>query len=311
MRAASRVSEIEREFGAKDFHTISTDTHIGDLVITFGGADENAAGTLHFEALLDQDLLIAGGNCVRGHPGRTATGGGSGGGIFSVVEKHARMQPGFGVDGLAGNEVKEPSSAAVQVFSGTILIEMKRLECVQRAQRGDGEWNSGGDGLDGSGLVEVSGGEAGDTRHGFAVVDGSEFGILLRHFAKSWKAGSVLETHGNGTDVEFKKDFAGAGLAAQNEGRAECRVTGEGQFFLHGEDADADAARLFRGGISGEDESCFREVGFARDRLHLSGREAASVEDDGQGIAGEGAVGKNIDLDGREFSRGGHGWKVR
>ena len=240
------MSDVEREFGAKDFHTISTDTHIGDLVITPGGANENAAGTVHFEALLDQGLFIAGGDAVRDHPGGTAAGGRSGGGIFYVVEQHARMQAGFGVDGLAGNKVEELSSAAGQVFGGTILIDVERLKRLKRAQRGDGEGHSGGDGLDWS-LVEVSGGESGETRHGLAVVDDAEFGIFLRHFAEGGKAGLVLETHRNGADVQFEKDLAGAGLPAQNKGRAERRVTGEGQLLLHGKDANARAARVLGG----------------------------------------------------------------
>ena len=51
----------ERDFTAKNLHTISTDTHIGDMVILpvvlpiiqLCGANKNAAGTVHFEALLD------------------------------------------------------------------------------------------------------------------------------------------------------------------------------------------------------------------------------------------------------------------
>jgi hypothetical protein len=39
----------------------------------------------------------------------------------------------------------------------------------------------------------------------------------------------------------------------------------------------------------------------------LFGREAASVEDDGKGITGEGAVGENIDLDGGKLSGRDHG----
>ncbi len=40
MRAASSVSDVKREVGAEDFHTISTDTHIDDLVIKLAGADK-------------------------------------------------------------------------------------------------------------------------------------------------------------------------------------------------------------------------------------------------------------------------------
>jgi hypothetical protein len=41
------------DFTAKNFYTISTDTHIGNLVILLASANENAAGAVHFEALFD------------------------------------------------------------------------------------------------------------------------------------------------------------------------------------------------------------------------------------------------------------------
>ena len=69
-------------------------------------AEKYAAGTVHFEALLDQDLLIAGRNGVRDHPGGAASGGGPGGRIFSVVKEHAGVEAGFGIDGFAANKIK-------------------------------------------------------------------------------------------------------------------------------------------------------------------------------------------------------------
>jgi hypothetical protein len=44
---------------------------------------------VHFETLLDQDLLIAGSNRVRDHPGGAASGGGPGGRILSVLISRA------------------------------------------------------------------------------------------------------------------------------------------------------------------------------------------------------------------------------
>ena len=51
--------DCEREFTAQNFHAISTDTHSDHLVILFRGANKNATGTMHLEALLDQNPLIA------------------------------------------------------------------------------------------------------------------------------------------------------------------------------------------------------------------------------------------------------------
>jgi hypothetical protein len=78
----------DHDFPAENFHTISTDTHIGNMVILpvieLGGANENATGTVHSQPLLDQNLLIAGSNGVRHHPSGAASGSGTGGRIFSV-----------------------------------------------------------------------------------------------------------------------------------------------------------------------------------------------------------------------------------
>jgi len=55
----------------------------------FAARTKSAAGTVHFETLLDQDLLIAGSNRVRDHPGGAASGGGPGGRILSVLISRA------------------------------------------------------------------------------------------------------------------------------------------------------------------------------------------------------------------------------
>ena len=64
---------LKCHFTVKNFYTISTDTHIDNLVIppttVPGGAHKNTAGTVRFEALLNQDLLVASGNAVGNHPG--------------------------------------------------------------------------------------------------------------------------------------------------------------------------------------------------------------------------------------------------
>src|ERR1019366_9748803 len=149
-----------------------------------GGANENAAGTVHFEALLDQNPLLAGGNGVRDHPSGAASGSGTGGRIFSVVKNHASVQAGFGVDRLATNKVKELSAAGRQVLGGAGGIKAEILQRVQLSQRGDGEGNAGGDRLDRNAAVVVGRTEAGEVRDVPHVVDGAELGILLRHFSE-------------------------------------------------------------------------------------------------------------------------------
>src|SRR5260370_17653339 len=79
----------ERDFSAENLHTISTDTHIDDFVITLCGANKNAAGTVHFQALLDQNPLLAANHAVRHHPGAAASAARPAGRIASVVTAHA------------------------------------------------------------------------------------------------------------------------------------------------------------------------------------------------------------------------------
>src|SRR5229473_8330024 len=128
----------ERDFSAENLHTISTDTHIDDFVITLGGANKNAAGTVHFQALLDQNPFIAGNHAVRNHPGGAASGGGTGGRIVSVVKDHAGVEAGFRVNGFAANKVKELAAARREIFAATVDIEAEVLQRLQRTQRNDG-----------------------------------------------------------------------------------------------------------------------------------------------------------------------------
>src|SRR5258707_1999723 len=54
---------------------------------------------------------------------------------------------------------------------------------------------------------------------------------------------------------------------------------------LHGEDAHANSAGLFRIGLPRKNEGSLGEIGFARQRLHLFGTEAAAVEKNRQRVA--------------------------
>ena len=77
---------------------------------------------------------------------------------------------------------------------------------------------------------------------------------------------------------------------------AERGMAGEGDFFRGEEDADLDAAFAFDLRGAREDEGGLAEVGLAGEGLHLFGREAAGVGEDGEGVAFEGALGEDVDL---------------
>src|ERR1700722_18910107 len=95
-------SRSDRHFAAENFYTISTDTHIDDLVIlrttTLRRAHKNAARTVHFEPLLNQHLLLARRNTVRNHPRGATTGGRTRRRIISVVKNHAGVQTSLVID---------------------------------------------------------------------------------------------------------------------------------------------------------------------------------------------------------------------
>ena len=101
-------------FTAKNFHTISTDTHIDNMVIVqiiyLRGAHKNAAGTVHLETLLDHYLLVALWQ-RREPPSRR----------HNIRQRsplqdrrrcrnHARVQTSFWIDGLAANKVNKLSA---------------------------------------------------------------------------------------------------------------------------------------------------------------------------------------------------------
>ena len=73
-------------------------------------------------------------------------------------------------------------------------------------------------------------------------------------------------------------------------------MAGEFELFLHGEDADLDAALALDLRLAREDEGGLAEVGLAGEGLHLLGGEAAGVGEDGERVAGESALGEDVYL---------------
>src|ERR1700677_91792 len=93
-------------------------------------AHKNVAGTVRFESLLDQNLLVTGSDAVRDHPGGTTSSGGPGCRIVSIVKNHTGVKAGFGIDIFAANKVKEFSAAARKIFRSAIDIEAKALQLL-------------------------------------------------------------------------------------------------------------------------------------------------------------------------------------
>ena len=81
-------------------------------------------------------------------------------------------------------------------------------------------------------------------------------------------------------------------MPRQHEGGADIGMAGEGQLGLGREDADLGGVRRV---LRRQHEGRLGEVELGGDRLHLLGREAFGVENDGQRIAAELPVGENVD----------------
>ena len=91
----------KRNFSAQNFHSISTHANVNHSVIVTRRAHQNAARPFHLESLLDEHLLIGFGHSVRYHPRGGASRRRARGWVLAVVEHHASVQPGRGIDSLA------------------------------------------------------------------------------------------------------------------------------------------------------------------------------------------------------------------
>ena len=96
-------------------------------------------------------------------------------------------------------------------------------------------------------------------------------------------------------------------IEVEPAGGAKCRMAGEFELLAHGEDAYVDAAFALDLGRAREDEGGLAEVGLAGDGLHLGGGEAASIGEDGEGVAFEGLLGEDVD-DGHSHRVGWRRW---
>ena len=107
-----------------------------------------------------------------------------------------------------------------------------------------------------------------------------------------------IEAHQAGLLLEDERLADGPAFAfaltRQNESGADIGVAGERHLGPRRKDAHL-------GGVRGiarrQHESRLRKIKLGGNRLHLRGRDAAAVKDDGKRIAAEGSLGENIDRD--------------
>ncbi len=133
----------------------------------------------------------------------------------------------------------------------------------------------------------------------------AELRFGLTHLAEEQTI-ALLEAHRNLADLQVEYDLIRTGVLAQVPGGAERGMSGEGQLFVHRKDADLVALAPLDVCIARQDVRGLRQIGFARQLLHLIVAQATGVAEDRELIALERAAGKHIKLDKREFALG-HG----
>src|SRR6185437_99771 len=234
--------------------------------------------------------------------------GGAGGRIFAGVKLHARMpdiclvRRGCRTRRLARRNAIEPARAfGGEPGAGLALRNCESLKCFE-IERDNAERIAGRDRLRLRAVEQVGLSEAQDSSDVGAIVQISEDRVVLPHRSEdaALGVGFRLETNGDCPDIKQELKFTGADqrrmVKVQPTGRSKRGMTGEGQLFLRGEDADTHALLAILRRISGgENEGGFGEVGFARDGLHLRVREAAAIMEHRQGIALERTLGEDVE----------------
>jgi len=81
-------------------------------------------------------------------------------------------------------------------------------------------------------------------------------------------------------------------------------MSGKRQFLPRGKDADSLPIGSLKLRFAWKGEGCFRKIHFSRQRLHLFVGQTTRVSENGQRIAGERRLGKNIKLN--EIVAGSH-----
>src|ERR1700733_6805672 len=113
---------LEENFAAHDFNRVAADTHVNYPVMAVRGAHKNPAGPLHLHTLFNENALIGLGDAMGHHPGGGTTRGGAGRRVLAVVERHAGVQAGLAIDGLAGYEIKRLARGLGEILGGTVEI---------------------------------------------------------------------------------------------------------------------------------------------------------------------------------------------
>ena len=73
------------------------------------------------------------------HPGSSTAGSRAGSGIFAVVEKHAGMQAGIRINGLAAHGKEELPAGRVQVLRRLWMIDIEPPHRLETTKRKNGE----------------------------------------------------------------------------------------------------------------------------------------------------------------------------
>src|SRR6266481_3225864 len=278
---------------------VTAHAHVYNFVTLLVRAHINSASALHLHALLQQRLYSGSDGSMPHGPCDTGASRGAGCRVFSAIKNHPRLQRGPGVHSFSGDKIKKLRVRPAQILLHGGPQRREGLEDFQRRNRNNRKGIAGAHGLN----WEVSGnvllGDSGGAGHGFTRMGLPKLGLFLCHQAKG-QAVTRGEAHGNFADVQIETNFFRLAIATNGHGRAQRGMSGEGQLFIHGEDAHAHAALALRGRIARKDERGFGEIHLAGQRLHLLIAESGGIGEHGKLVALERRRGKNIELDERQ-----------
>src|SRR5271166_5967535 len=109
----------------------------------------------------------------------------------------------------------------------------------------------------------------------------------------------TFKSHRHLTHFQVEHDLLCRRLLIQMPGRPQSGVTCKRQFLIDGEDANSVPLALLRRRIAWKNERRFRQIGLARQLLHLLVAETAGIADDSELVALKRTAGEDVELNHR------------
>src|SRR5262249_27009747 len=131
----------------------------------------------------------------------------------------------------------------------------------------------------------------------FFVMDWSGFRIALPHLAKGFLRILFTKVHRNFSSLQVEPDLPPSAKAMQVVSSSQSWMSREWKLLLDGEDPHSRSVAALFLHFSRQNERRFGKIRFARERLHLLGRESTRIGKDRELISFEWMIGKDVEED--------------